>query len=127
MFKNLNTLYSDVSKQPVPITISFSFKEDDFPQLTNVCQPVSKSGNCSDHATARSIVVSSNISGHIKRLYQCKLVKVVCSSNIRKRNACNVSSVRKLVKPLTVSKPVCSTFVIKREYCHSTRQNIKCQ
>ena len=35
-----NTLYSDV--------ISFSFKEDDFPTLTNVCWPVSKSLTCSN-------------------------------------------------------------------------------
>ena len=36
-FKNPNTLYSYVSKQSVPATISFYFKEDDFPPLTNVC------------------------------------------------------------------------------------------
>ena len=39
-FKIRNTLYSDVSKQSVPATFSFSFKEDDFPPLTNVGQPV---------------------------------------------------------------------------------------
>ena len=49
--------YSDVSKQSVPASISFSFKEDDFPPLTNVCRPVSKSGNCSNHVIARSIAV----------------------------------------------------------------------
>ena len=80
--KNRNTLYSHVSKQSVPATISFSFKKDDFAPLTNVCRPVSKSGNCSNHVTARSIVVSSNVSGHVKGLYQCKPVKVVCSSNV---------------------------------------------
>ena len=32
-----NTLYSDVSKQSIPATISFSFKVD-FPPLTNVGQ-----------------------------------------------------------------------------------------
>ena len=78
-FKICNTLYSDVSKQSVPATISFSFKEDDFPPFTTVGRPVSKSGNCSNHVTARSIVVSSNVSGNVKRLYQCKPVKVVCS------------------------------------------------
>ena len=76
-FKNCNTLYSDVSKQSVPATISFSFKEDffppedDFPPLTNVFRPVSKSGNCSNHVAARSIVVLSNVSGYVKRFYQC--------------------------------------------------------
>ena len=46
--KNCNTLYSDVSKQSVPAAISFSFKEDDFSPLTNICRPVSKSGSCSN-------------------------------------------------------------------------------
>ena len=46
-FRIRNTLYGDVSKQSVPATISFSFKEDDFPPLTHVGRPVSKSGNCS--------------------------------------------------------------------------------
>ena len=32
--KNRNILCSDVSKQSVPATISFSFKEDDFPPLS---------------------------------------------------------------------------------------------
>ena len=60
---NQMNFYSDISKQSVPASISFSFKEDDFPLLTNVCRPVSKSGNCSNHVNARSIVVSSNVSG----------------------------------------------------------------
>ena len=47
-FKIRNTLYNDVSKQSVPATISLSFKEDDFPPLTNVGRPVSKSGNSSN-------------------------------------------------------------------------------
>ena len=126
-FKNRNTLYSDVSKQSVPATISFSFKEDDFPPFTNVCRPVSKSGNCRDHVTARSIVVWSNVSGHVKRLYQCKPVKAVCSSNVSKQNACNVISVSKLAKPLTVSKPVCSTIVSRSNICNASivSQNVK--
>ena len=103
-------IYSDVSKQSVPATISFSFKEDDFPPLTNVFQPVSKSGNCNNHVIARSIVVSSNVSGHVKCFYQCK---PVCSSNVNKQNTCNISSFSKLVKPLTVSKPVSSTIISK--------------
>ena len=48
---NRNTLYCDVSKQSVPATISFSFKEDDFSPLTNICRTVSKSVNCSNHVT----------------------------------------------------------------------------
>ena len=91
-----DTLYSDVSKQSVLATISFSFKEDDFPPLTSICRPVSKSGIYSNHVTARSIIVLSNVSGHVKHLYQCKAFKTVGSSNVSKQN--------KLVKPLTVSK-----------------------
>ena len=99
-FKSRNTLYSDISKQSAPAAISFSFKEDDFPPLTNIFWFVSKS------AAARSIAVSSNVSGHVKRFYRYKPVKTVCSSNISIQNACNASSVSKLVKPLTVNKPV---------------------
>ena len=109
-FKNHNTLHIDVSKQSVPATISFSFKEDDFPPFTNVCRPVSKSGSCSNHVTARSIVVSSNVSGHVKRMYQCKPVKAV----VRKSNVCNSSIVSQQVKPLNVSKSMSSCNVRSR-------------
>ena len=51
---------------------------------------------------ARSIVVSSIVSGHVRHFYQYKPVKAVCSSNVSKQNACNVSSVSELVKPLNV-------------------------
>ena len=117
---NQKNFYSDIPKQSVPASISFSFKEDDFPPLTNVCRSVSKSGNFSNHVTARSIVVSSNVSGHVKRLYQCKPVKAVCSSNVSKQNDCIVSSVSKLVKPLNVSKPVCSTIISKSNICNAS-------
>ena len=112
LFRSCNKLCSDVSKQFVPATISFSFKEDDFPPLTNVFRPVSKS------VAARSIVVLSNVSGHVKRFYQYKPVKAVCSSNVSKQNACNVSSVSELFKPLTVNKPVCLTIVSKSNICN---------
>ena len=88
--------------------------------MTNICRPRSKSGNFSNHATARSIVVSYNVSGHVKCLYQDKPVKAVCSSNVSKQNDCNVSSVSKLVKPLTVSKPVCLTIVSKSNICNAS-------
>ena len=68
VFKMCNTLYSDVSKQSIPATISFSFT-DDFPPLTNVGRPVSKSGNCSNRVTVRSIIASSNINISLLRLY----------------------------------------------------------
>ena len=74
-FKIRNTLYSDVSKQSVLVTISFSFKENDFPPLTNVFRPVSKS------VAARTIAVSSNVSGHVKRISMLRLYVLVMSVN----------------------------------------------
>ena len=76
--------------------------------MSNVCRPISKSINDSNYITARSILVSSNVSGLVKLMYQCKLVMAAYSSNVSKQNACSVSSVSKLVKSLTVSKPVVS-------------------
>ena len=96
--------------------------------MTNVCRPVvSKTGNCSNHVTTRSIITLSNVSGNVKRSYQSKPVKAVCSSNVSKQNACNVSSVSKLVKSLTVSKPVCSTIVSKSNTCNASiaHQHVK--
>ena len=69
--------------------------------------------------TSRSALVSSNVSGHVKRLHQCRSVKAACSCNASKQNVCIVSSVSKLVKPLTVSKPVCSTIVSKSNICNA--------
>ena len=40
-----------------------------------------------------------------------------------KQNDCNLSSVSKLVKPLTVSKPVCSTIVSKSNICNASIVN----
>ena len=51
----MKTLYIDVSKQFVPVTISFSFKEDDFPPLLDVFQPITKSVNDSSYVTARNV------------------------------------------------------------------------
>ena len=53
-------------------------------------------------------------------MYQCKPVKTVSSSNVSKQNARDISSVSKLVKPLTVSKPVCSTFASKGNICNTS-------
>ena len=37
---NSNTSYSDIIKQKVQSTISFSLNEPNFPSLSNICQPV---------------------------------------------------------------------------------------
>ena len=104
VFKIRNTL------QSVPATISFSFEDDDCPPLTMF---VDLSLNLETLVTMSLLEASSNVSGIVERLYQCKPVIVVCSSNVSKQNVCNVSGVSKLVKPLSVSKPVCSTIVSK--------------
>ena len=88
--------------------------------MTNICGPVSKSGNCNNHVNNTSIVVLSNVSGYLKRFYQCKPVNTVCCRNISKQNAYNVSSVSKFVKLLTVSKSVCSTIVSKSNVCNAS-------
>ena len=69
---------------------------------------------------------SSNVSANVKRFYQCKPVKAVCFSNLSKQNACDVCSVSKLDKPLTISKP-CLTFVSNSNICNASivRQTVK--
>ena len=89
-----------------------------FPPLTSVCSMVSISLNCSNHVTARSILLWSDVSGNVKRLYYCKPIITVCSNNVNKQNVCNVSSASKIVKPLTVCKFLCSTIPSKGNVCN---------
>ena len=56
------------------------------------------------------VVTMSLLEVSLFRLMLVDMLNVVCSSNFSKQNACNVSSASKLVKSLTVSKPVCSTI-----------------
>ena len=74
---NHNTSHSDVSKQFIPATIYFPFKEVDFSSLSNVCRPISKSVNNSNHVTAKSILVLPKVSETVKRLYQRRPVKAL--------------------------------------------------
>ena len=46
--------------------------------------------------------------------------KPVCSSNVTKRNACNASSVSQLIKPLNASKPVRSSKATKHNVCNAS-------
>ena len=103
---NGNTSYSDITKQKVQSTISFSLNEHDFPPLSNVRQPVSS--NVSKPASNVKLVgvhvspaYASTVSELLKPL---NVSKPVCSSNATKRNFCNASSVRERIKPLNVSK-----------------------
>ena len=45
--------------------------------------------------------------------------KPVCSSNATQRNVCNASSVSQLIKPLNVSKPVYSSKAAKCNVCNA--------
>ena len=66
--KNRNLLLVISLKNPFQLLFLFPLiQEDDFPPLTNVYRPVFKSRYCSNHVTVRSIVVSPNVSGHVKR------------------------------------------------------------
>ena len=56
------------------------------------------------------VVTMSLLEVSLFRLMLVDMLNVVCSSNFSKQNACNASSASKLVKSLTVSKPVCSTI-----------------
>ena len=46
--------------------------------------------------------------------------KPVCSSNANKRNVCNANSVSQRIKPLNVSKPVCSSKTTERNVCNAS-------
>ena len=46
------------------------------------------------------------------------------SSNVSKQNACNVTSLSKLVKPLTVSKSVSLTILSKSNITSIVRQHV---
>ena len=67
----------------------------------NIGKPV-----CSGNATKRNVCNASSIIQLIKKPLNVR--KSVCSSKTTKPNVCNTSRVSKLVKPLNVSKTVCS-------------------
>ena len=46
--------------------------------------------------------------------------KTVCSSKTTKRNVCNASNVSQFTKPLNVSKPLCSSKVTNRNVCNTS-------
>ena len=91
---NSNTSYSDITRQEVQSTISFSLNVDDFPPLSNVCQPI-----------------SSNFSE--SRLHHRKPANNVKLTSVHV-NPVYASSAGELVKPLNVSKPPCSSKVTNR-------------
>ena len=86
---NSKTSYSDITRRKVQSTISFSLNEPEFPPLSNVFHPV------------LSDVIESRLHQR-KPASNVKLVSVHVSPVY-------ASSVCKLVKPLNVCKPVCSS------------------
>ena len=121
--------YSDITRQNVQSAISFFLNEHDFPPLSNVCQPnlpnVSES-----HLYQRKPASNGKLVGvHVSPVYTksvSKLIKplkvsrLVCSSNPAKRNVCNARSVGQLIEPINVSKPVYSSKAIKCNVCKAS-------
>ena len=120
---NSNTSYSDITRQNVQSAISFSLNEHNFPSLSGACQPILFNVGESrlyKHKPASNVKL---VSVHVSPVYASSvselvkplnISKPVCSSNATKRNVCNASSVSQLTKPLNVSKPVCSSKTTKR-------------
>ena len=110
--------YGDIARQKVQSTISFSLNELDSPSLSNVCQLVlsNVTESCLCQRKPASNVKLVNVqwspvyATSVSELVKpLNISKPVCSSNATKRNVCNTSSVSQLIKPWSVSKPVCSS------------------
>ena len=120
---NSNTSYSDINRQEVQLTISFSFNEHNFPPLSIVYHSISS--NVSESRLHRRKPASNVklVSVHVNPAYTTSVSelvkplnvsKSVYSSNATKRNVCNANNVSKYIKTLNVSKPVCSSKTTKR-------------
>ena len=121
-----NTSYSDITRQKVESTISFSLNEHEVPPLSNVCHPIlsnvseSRLYQCKPASNLKlvsvhvSLVYTSSVSELVKSL---NVSKLFCSRNATKHNVCKVRSVSQLVKPLNVGKTVSSNNVTGRNVC----------
>ena len=125
---NSNTSYSDITRQKVQSTISFSLNEHDFPTLSNVCQPILSNVSESrlhqrkpaSNVKLVSVQVSPFYASSVSELVKpLNFSTPVCSINATKRNVCNVSNVSQLTKPLNVSKFLCSSKVTNRNVCNT--------
>ena len=118
-----NTSYSDITRQKVESTISFSLNEHEVPPLSNVYHPIlsnvseSRLYQCKPASNLKlvsvhvSLVYTSSVSDLVKSL---NFSKLFCSRNATKHNVCKVRSVSQLVKPLNVGKTVSSNNVTGR-------------
>ena len=126
---NRNTSYSDITRQEVQSTISFSLNEHDFLPLSNACEPIlcNVGESCLyQHKPASNVKL---VSVHVSLVYASSVSKLikplnvsnpVCSSNATKSNICNASSMSQCIKPLNVSKPVCSSKTTKCNVCNAS-------
>ena len=115
--------YSDITRQKVESTISFSLNEHEVPPLSNVYHPIlsnvseSRLYQCKPASNLKlvsvhvSLVYTSSVSELVKSL---NVSKLFCSRNATKHNFCKVRSVSQLVKPLNVGKTVSSNNVTGR-------------
>ena len=103
-------------------TISFSLTEHGFTPLSNVCQPILSNVRESRLRLRKPASNVKLVCFHASPVYASSvsglvkplsISKPVCSSNVTKRNVCNASSVSQLIKPLNAGKPVCSSKATK--------------
>ena len=103
--------------------------EHDLSPLSNACQPILSNVNesCLYQRKPASNVKVINV--HLSPIYTSSvselikplnLSKPVCSSNAPKCNICNASSVSQLIKPLNVSRLVCSSKATECNICNAS-------
>ena len=123
---NSNTSYSDNTRQQFQSTISFSLNEHDFPPLSNACQPILSTVSESRLYQRKPASNVKLVSVHISPVYASSVTELVkpldiskrvCSSNATKHNVYNASSVNQLIKPLNVSQTFCSNNVTRHDVC----------
>ena len=97
--------------------------------MSHVCQPVlsNVSESClyqrkhASNVKVASVHLSPVYASSVSKLVKpLNISKPICSSNAAKGNVCNASSVSQFTKPLTVSKPLCSSKATKRNACNTS-------
>ena len=106
----------------------FLLNEREFPPLSNVCQLVLSNVSGSrfyqhkpaSHVKLATVHVSPLYDSGVSELIKpLNVSKPVCSSNTTKRNVCNAISISQLIKPLNLSKLVFSSNTTKRNVCNA--------
>ena len=129
---NSNTSYNDITRQKLQSTISFSLNERDFPLLSIVCQHILSNVSESrlyQRKPARNVKLVGVLASTVYTSSVGELVKPlniskpVCSSKATKRNVCNAIRVSKLTIPLNVSKIACSNNTTRRNACKVSSVN----